>query len=145
MAHVIGMHLYKGNSNISHGVVIDSGVTLKEGEAVQIVGDNPMTVGKLVAGGIFAGYVCDIRKDARTANLVVGSAGLALPAGAGWTIGELASISLTTGMVGTGAVGERKTNGVIIDGAVKVIDGKTGIETDGVVVRFGMAEDRGAV
>lgn len=144
MAHVIGCHTIKGNSQVSHGVAIAQGVTLKEGEAVQIVNANPLTVGKLAAGGVFAGYVSNIYKDANTANLAVASAGLALPAGAGWQIGDVASISLTTGMIGTGAVGERKTNGTVIELA-KVVDAKTGIESDGVVVRFGMAEDRGAV
>lgn len=144
MAHVIGCHTIKGNSQVSHGVAIAQGVTLKEGEAVQIVNANPLTVGKLAAGGVFAGYVSNINKDANTANLTVSSAGLALPAGAGWQIGDVASISLTTGMIGTGAVGERKTNGTVIELA-KVVDAKTGIESDGVVVRFGMAEDRGAV
>lgn len=145
MAHVIGMHLFKGNSNVSHGVKIAQGQTMAEGEAVAIQSFDPVVVEKLSAGNKFAGYVCDINKDGNSANLVIGSAGLALPAGAGWTIGEVASISLTSGMIGTGATGERKTNGVIVDSGVKVIDGKTGVETDGVVVRFGMAEDLGAV
>lgn len=144
MAHVIGCHTIKGNSQVSHGVKIAQGQTLKEGEAVAIVSANPLTVGKLTAGGVFAGFVSDIHKDANQANLTVASAGLALPAGAGWSIGDVVSISLTTGLVGTGATGERKTNGTVVE-LSKVVDGKTGIETDGIVARFGMAEDRGAV
>lgn len=145
MAHVIGMHTLKGNSNISHGAQIKQGQIMKEGEAVAIESYDPIVVAKLAAGNKFAGYVCNINKDGNSADVVIGSAGVALPADAGWTIGDVVSISLTTGMIGTGATGERKTNGVIVDSGVTVIDGKTGEESQGVVVRFGMAEDLGAV
>lgn len=145
MAHVIGLHLYKGNSNISHWAGIKQGQILTEGMAVQVTSFDPMVVEKLVTGGKFAGFVCDVYKDANTCNLVVASAGLPLPAGAGWTVGEQVSIDLTTAIIGTGAVGERKTNATILDGAARVIDGKTGVESDGVVIRFGMAEDMGNV
>lgn len=145
MAHVIGLHLIKGNSNVSHGVKLKAGQTFKEGEAVAIESFEPIVVAKLTASNKFGGYLCDINKDAGTANLVVASAALALPAGAGWTMGELVSISLTTGLIGTGDVGERGTNGVIVDSGVAVIDAKTGDESVGVVVRFGMAEDMGAI
>lgn len=145
MAHVIGLHLIKGNSNVSHGVKLKAGQTFKEGEAVAIESFDPIVVAKLVAGNKFGGYLCDICKDSGIANLVVASAALPLPAGSGWAVGDAVSVSLTTGMIGTGAVGERGTNGIVVDASTKVIDGKTGIESDGVVIRFGMAEDLGAI
>lgn len=145
MAHVIGLHLIKGNSNISHGAAIKQGQTLTEGMAVQITSFDPLVVEKLVTAGKFAGFVCDVNKDANTCNLVVASAALPLPAGAGWTMGKAVSINLTTAIIGTGAVGERKTNAYIVDDACRVINGKTGVESDGVVIRFGMAEDMGNV
>lgn len=147
MAYMIGGDLYKGNSNISYGVKLKAGQTFKEGMGVKLVAMDEAEVELMSAGGMFAGFIRNINADARTADLVKASAGLALPcdSAAAWAIGENASIANATSFIGSGAPGERKTNARIIQSGVTVRDAKTGEESLGVVVQFGMADDLGAV
>lgn len=148
MAHVIGQHSYKGRSNksISARIHDQSGV-IENGMAVTLVTVDPTVVERIGASGGFAGFVSDVNKDNGTCNLIIGSAGLAVQkvAGVNPPVGDLAAISPSLAIVGQGGVGSGQiaTNAQILDNSVTVVDGATGVEYQGVILRFGMAEDRG--
>lgn len=159
MAHVIGIPLYKGNSESIRSVKLYSPnadfSAYFEGQAVfggfSADGDAMAfpTFGAVGAGDDdrILGFIMDINRKSGVASLVRAAEAVVLPGSdAKPEPGDSISIDLNTGKIGSGAVGERLTNGVCVSNNVSGVDGKTGKAVDDcLMIRFPALADLGAV
>lgn len=138
MAHVIGLPLHRGNSDIYRVVklhkVAEGFTDYFEGQAVfgGISTDKDAkaypTFGAETGDGVLFGFILDINRKAGTATLCRAAESVVLPSTSevGLAGGDSVSIDLATGKIGTGAIGERLTNAVVVSTDVTAVDGKTG-------------------
>lgn len=158
MGHVIGIPLYKGNSENIRSVKLYSPNAdfsgYFEGQAVfggfSVDGDAMAFPTFGAAGGDddrLMGFIMDINRKAGTASLVRAAEAVVLPGSAAKPEpGDAISIDMATGKIGSGAVGERLTNGVCVSNTATGLDGKTGkTVSDCVMIRFPALVDLGSV
>lgn len=158
MPHVIGLPLYRNNSDIYRPVklhkVAEGFTDYFEGQAVfgGISADKDAkaypTFGAQQGDGVLFGFILDINRKAGTATLCRAAESVVLPATAeaGISAGDSVSIDLATGRIGTGAIGERLTNAVVVSTDVSAVDGKTGkAVTPCVMIRLPALMDLGDV
>lgn len=162
MANVIGLPMYRGNSEVYRAVRLafitagDAGYSgYFEGQAVNSSDGSDSkeetvypTFGAQLGSGKVIGFLVDINKKAGTATLIRATEGVVLPcADSSLVAGDPVTINKTTGKIGNGGVGEVLTNGEVVrDGIVPAVDGKTGAAAGSACwVRFGALQDLGAV
>lgn len=162
MANVIGLPMYRGNSEVYRAVRLafitadSAGFSgYFEGQAVNGSDGSDSkeetvypTFGAQTGSGKVIGFLVDINKKAGTATLIRATEGVVLPCeDATLVAGDPVTINKTTGKIGNGGVGEVLTNGEVVrDGIVPAVDGKTGAAAGNACwVRFGALQDLGAV
>lgn len=162
MANVIGLPMYRGNSEVYRPVrlaFITAGSAgfsgYFEGQAVNGSDGSDSkeetvypTFGAQIGSGKVLGFICDINRKAGTATVIRATEGVVLPcADATLVAGDPVTIDKATGKIGNGTVGEVLTNGEVVrDGVVPAVDGKTGKAAGNACwVRFGALQDLGAV
>lgn len=144
MAHVIGLPLSRGNSDIYKAVKLDGDLSAYfEGQAVSWSGletvTNAATAGKVV------GFVIDINRKSGFATLVQAANDVMLPVTGSVTAGTAMAIDPTSKKVCAPGAGKIGTNGMITGPAAMAYDGKSGALVNCARVRFGMFEDQGAL
>lgn len=156
MAHVIGLPLQRGNSEVYRPVKLHNDgqgfVTYFEGQAVyggeSADKDTKVypTFGAEQGDGVLFGFILDINRKSGTATLCRAVEDVALPVlSAGLSSGDSVSIDLATGKIGTGAPGERLINAVCVGTGVNGVEGKTGKAVTCVRIRLPALMDLGDV
>lgn len=138
MAVVIGAPHHRGNSEVYRAVkLFRNGAKFDDYFEGQAVFDGPLTNDDATVYSTFAankgyqvliGFIHDINVDSGTATLIRSAEGVTLPGLPALPgDGDAVSIDLATGKIGSGAVGERLTNALVIKvEGVFGANGKTG-------------------
>lgn len=143
MAHVIGLPLHRGNSEIYTTAKLDGDASSYfEGQVVGLISDG--VVGLPAAGKCY-GFICDINKVSGYATVVRAADGVMLPVEGAITVGAPVAIDLTTKKVCASAAGKIATNATFVGPVAMAYDGKTGALVSCAKVAFGLFEDQGAV
>lgn len=141
MAHVIGLPLHRGNSEIYTPVKLSGDATgYFEGQAVSWAADG--VVGQPVAGKV-VGFVIDINVKSGYATLIQAVNDTMLPVEGAIVAGTRMAIDAVTKKVCAAGAGKIATNGFFSGPAAMAIDGKTGALVNCAKVRFGFFEDQG--